>query len=158
MEKISMKVVFLKDVAGAGRKGEVKEVNDGYGRNFLVARGLAAQATDKVLAKLSNELKQKEDSQRKLEQKYLNLRGELDKRTFTVSVKVGAQNQIFGSISDKEILAKIKEKLNLELDKKQISLPKIKQVGEYTFEVKLSANILAHPRIKVINQAENGKK
>lgn len=152
-----MKVVFLKDVAGVGRKNEVKEVHDGYGRNFLIAKGLAAQATDKVLSQLANENNQKEASIKKQLEKYENLKTELEKRTFTIAVKVGANNQIFGSVSEKEVIEKIREKMNLELEKKQLMIPKIKQIGEYVFEVKFSSNIIAHPKIKVINQTEDGK-
>jgi len=151
-----MKVVFLKDVPGAGRKNEVKEVNDGYGRNFLIAKGLAMQATDKVLSKLANENAQKEASTRKLFQKYENLKSELDKRTFTIEVKAGANKHIFGSISEKDIISRVRDKLNLELEKKQIILPKIKEVGEYDIQIRLSGNIVAHPKVKVINQ-EHGK-
>ena len=143
---------------GVGRIGEVKEVNDGYGRNFLIARGLAQTATQTVVSQLVNKQKQKEDRDRKLLQKYQNLKSELDKRTFTVEVKAGDKNQIFGSVSEKDVVEKIKAKLNMELDKKQIILPRIKEIGEYQFEVKLTGQLSARPKLKVINSGENASK
>jgi|SRR5579872_2429825 len=153
-----MKVVLLKDLPGLGRKSEVKEVQDGYGRNFLIAKGFAAQATEKVLTQLNSQLKQKAEHDRKLIDKYRNIKNELDKRTFTVEARVGTSGQIFGSVSEKDLLQKISEKLNLELDKKQIDLPKIKQIGEYSFNIKLTSDIIAHPKVKVINQSDHAKK
>jgi large subunit ribosomal protein L9 len=153
-----MKVVFLKDLPGTAKKSEVKEVNDGYAKNFLIAKGFAQMANDKILSQLQNQAKQKEEHDRKLIQKYENLKAELDKRTFTIEVQAGEKNQMFGSIHEKDVLLKIKEKLNIDLDKKQIILPKIKETGEYQFEVQLASNIIAHPKIKVINKSENATK
>src|SRR5690348_7341891 len=119
-----MQVIFTKDLPGTARRGEVKEFNDGYARNFLVAKGYAVQATPQMLQKVRNEQQQQEAKKRKEQEHAQKVKADLDKRTFTIPVKVGQNNHIFGSVSEKEIAARIKEKMNLELEKSQIILPK----------------------------------
>ncbi len=145
-----MKILLLKDASGVGRKGEIKEVNDGYAKNFLIAKGFATQATEKVLQANANSQKQKEESQKKLEQRFLYLKSELDKRTFTFEVKANEKGQVFGSISEKDIISRISEKMNFEVEKSQISMPKhLKELGEYEIEVKFSGKVVAKPHIKL---------
>src|SRR5258708_7701092 len=148
-----MQVVFIKNLPGTGNKGEVKEFNDGYARNFLISKGLAVEATPQVLQKVLNEQQQQQAKARKLQEQNTRLRQDLDKRTFTIAVKVGKSSHIFGSVHEKDVIARIKHKMNLVLEKNQILLPKhIKELGEYEIQVKLSSAIIARPKIKLINQ------
>ena len=150
-----MQVVFTKDLSGTARKGDVKEFNDGYARNFLLAKGYAVQATPQMLNKIRNEQQQHEAKVRREQEQNRKLKDDLDKRTFTVKVRVGDKGQIFGSVHEKDVAARIKDKMNLELEKSEIVLPKhIKELGEYQFEIKLGAGIVAHPKIKLINEDE----
>lgn len=150
-----MQVIFTKDLPGTARKGEVKEFNDGYARNFLISKGFAVQATPQMLQKLRNEQQQHDAKMRKEQERSKHLKDDLDKRTFTIAVKVGANNHIYGSVNEKDVLAKIREKMNLELDKKQLVIPKVKELGEYKIEIKLGSGIVANPKIKLINQEIN---
>jgi large subunit ribosomal protein L9 len=148
-----MQVVFTKDLPGTARRGEVKEFNDGYARNFLVAKGFAVQATPQMLQKIKNESQQQEAKMRKEQEHAQKLKAEMDKRMFTIAVKVGKNDHIFGSVNEKDVLARIKEKMNMELEKSQISIPKhIKELGEYEIEIKLTSGITAKPKIKLVNQ------
>jgi large subunit ribosomal protein L9 len=146
-----MKVVFTKDLPGIAKKGQIKDVQDGYGKNFLIAKGFAVMATQAIVSKIQNEAKQKEISEKKNTERMQVLRNDLNKRTFTVSVKVGDKKQIFGSVNEKDVLVKIKEKVNIDLDKSQLVLPKhMKELGEYEFEIKLGGGLSAHPKLNLI--------
>ncbi len=151
-----MQVIFTKDVQGAGKKGEVKEFNDGYARNFLISKGFAVAATEQMLQKIKNESKQQEAKKQKEVDHSLKIKSDLDKRTFSLLVKVGDKGQVFGSVTEKDVLLRIKEKTNYEIEKNQIILPKhLKELGEYQIEVKLGGGIVAKPKIKLV---ENEKK
>jgi large subunit ribosomal protein L9 len=145
-----MKIIYLKDVPGSGKKGEIKEVNDGYARNFLIAKGLAALATAQIQSKVKNESTQKAEKEKRQSERLNAIKADLDKRTFTVKVKVGDKGQVFGSVHEKDLAEKVNSKTNYEIDKSQIVLPKhIKQTGEYQFEIKLATGIVATPKLKV---------
>ena len=146
-----MKVILIKDVSGVGRKGEVKDVNDGYGRNFLINKGLGQIATNELINKLRNEAKQKQEKENRLLEKTRHIKQELDKRTFAIPVRVGNKGQIFGSVHEKDIVKRIEEKMDIGFEKGQIEMPKhIKEIGEYIIEIKLGKGIIAHPKIKLI--------
>ncbi|MDB4940178.1 MAG: ribosomal protein [Candidatus Doudnabacteria bacterium] len=148
-----MQVVFIKDFPGTGRKGEVKEFNDGYARNFLVSKGYAVVANEQMLSKIRNEQNQHEAKKKKEQEYNSKIKSDMDKRTFTILVRVGDKGQIFGSVSEKEILNKIKEKTKLEIQKSQLVMPKhLKQLGEYTIEIKLGNGLTATPKIKLVDK------
>ena len=84
-----MKVLFLKDVKGQGRKGELKEVSEGYALNFLIKLGHAVAATEKVQVKEKKKLDAKAEEQEKIRAKHVALKTELEKRRFTVSQRIG---------------------------------------------------------------------
>ena len=150
-----MKVVFTKDLSGVAKKGDVREFSDGYAKNFLVAKGYAVAASDQMLAQIRNEQKQQEAKKQKDLERAKKAKHELDKRTFTLVVKVGDKGQVYGSVNEKELLSKIKDKTNLELDRHQLVMPKhLKSLGEYEVEVKLGNNLTAHPKIKLVDHAE----
>ena len=145
-----MKVIFLKDQPGGGRKGEIKEVSDGYAKNFLVAKGFAAVATPEVQAKVAKEKKEAEAKHNKEITQSQKLKIDLEKRTFTVSVKVGDKGQIFSGVHDKDIIEILKKKLNTNFDRHQIELNKpIKELGEHRVKVKLAPGIAATVKILV---------
>ncbi len=145
-----MRVVFQKELPGIAKKGEVKDFNDGYARNFLIAKGFAIQATPQLINKIQNEAKQNQEKEKREIEHAERFKADLDKRTFTIKVNVGNKNQIYGSIHEKDVITRIKEKTGRELDKGQIVLPKhLKEVGEHQFEIKLGHGIVAKPKIKL---------
>ena len=147
-----MKILFLKDAPGAGKKNEIKEVNDGYAKNFLIAKGFAVQASEQIISKVRNEQKQNEQKIAREQERANKLKNDLDKRTFSIAVKVGDKGQIFGSVSEADIAKKIFEKMNVEIERKQITIPRnIKQLGEYQIEIKLGPNMIAKPKIQLTN-------
>ncbi len=151
-----MQVVFIKELSGIAHKGEVKDFNDGYARNFLVAKGYALAITPQILQKIRNEQQQQAAKQRKELERDHKLKAELEKRIFSIAVKVGEKNQIFGSVHEKDILERIKEKTSIELEKNQIVIPKrIKELGEYAIQVKLANGITANSKIQLVALNQN---
>lgn len=136
-----MKVILLQDVKGQGKKGEVKEVNEGYARNFLIKKGLAEEATSTKL----NELNQKKSSEAFHKQEEIKamtaLAAELKGKKFALSVKVGQTGKTFGSVTAQDISDSLKV-AGYDVDKKKIVIPSpIKQVGEFEVDIKLLEGI-----------------
>ena len=147
-----MKVVLLEDVKGKGKKGDVVNVSDGYGRNFLIARGLAAEPT----AQLKNDFSGKKSSQQfKIDTETAPARenaSKLDGQTFEVSVKGGDSGKLFGSVTSKEISDFIKNRTGIEIDKKKIEVDTIKTFGSYAVTIKLYKGVSAKLNINVVKE------
>lgn len=145
-----MKIIFIKELAGTGKRGEIKDVSDGYAQNFLIAKGFARVATAEIQAKMAKESKEAETKKLKEIEKLQVLKQDLEKRVFTVKVKVGDKGQIFGSVHEKDIALSIGSKPNHPMDKNQIEIENpIKQIGEHLVKVKLGGGISANVKIKV---------
>lgn len=145
-----MKIILLKDVPGHGRKGEIKEINDGFAKNFFIAKKLGAVATTEIQAKVLKEKKEAESKKNKEIERTQKLKQDLEKRTFKLKVKVGEKGQVFSGVHEKDILKAINEDLGLELEKNQIDLPAvIKQIGQHQVRVKLSQGLNASLKIEI---------
>lgn len=139
-----MKVILQKDVKNIGQKGEVVEVAEGYGRNFLLPRGLAVEATSGNLrqvtqqqeieaAKAERELKEAEEVGAKIKDKQL-----------LVKAKVGSGGKLFGSITTQELADQLRKQFSVEIDKRKIDLKEpIKSLGTHPIVVKV------HPKVHV---------
>lgn len=146
-----MKVLLIKDVKSLGKTGEIKEVKDGYGKNFLIGKGFALQATPEVIAQY--EAKKAELAQIEAEEiaKAKELALKLDSTKLTIKHKVGANGHLIGSVTNKEISESLNEQFSIEIDKKNISLKdKIKSVGIYEVDCKLGHAIHASLKVDVI--------
>ena len=125
-----MKVILLEDVKNVGKKGDVVKVNDGYGRNVLIKKKQALEATGKNLT----DLKLKKANDEKMAAENLEAAKELGRKLeqseITVKIKVGEGGKTFGSVSSKEIAEEVKSQLGFDVDKKKIQLKDaIKVVG-----------------------------
>lgn len=147
-----MKVVLLEDVKGKGKKGDVINVSDGYGRNFLIARGLAAEPT----AQLENDFSGKKSSlQFKIDTETKAAKesaAKLEGRTFEMRVKGGESGKLFGSVTSKEIAEFIKSATDVNIDKKKIDVDTIKTFGTYPVTLKLYKGITAKVNIDVVKE------
>ena len=145
-----MKVILLTDVPKIGRKGELKEVSDGFAKNMLIRKGLAALATKETQDKVAKEEKNLTEAKQKAIKKAQEFKSELERRTFTVKVKTGDKGQIFGGVHEKDIAAAIYQKTKMELDKSNIDSHKgIKQLGEHIINIKLGQGVTAKTKINL---------
>ncbi len=145
-----MQVILLTDVPKIGRKGEMKNVSTGFGTNMLIKKGLAILSTKEAQDKVAKQVKVVEDSKLKARTKAGLQKQELEKRTFTVKVKVGDKGQIFSSIHEKDVAEAVFQKTKIQLDKNQFEpLHGIKQLGEHFVTVKLGQGITAKTKINL---------
>lgn len=148
-----MKVLLIKDVKGLGKAGEVKEVKDGYGQNFLVGKGLAQVATNEVLKKhASVERKKAEDEAKEIEElKQLSVK--LDKLKVTITKKLGNTGHLFGSVTKDEIASALLEQHGIDIDKKHINHKEaIKVTGTHDLDFKLGHGMHATIHLEVVGE------
>lgn len=145
-----MKIIYLKDQSGGGKKGQIKEVSEGFAKNFLIPKGFAAVATPEVQAKVAKEGKDAEVKKQKEAARLQGLKVDLEKKVFTVKVKVGDKGQVFGGVHEKDIAKAIADKTNYPLEKNQVELTSpVKQTGQHQVKVKLGGGISAMVKINV---------
>lgn len=144
-----MKIILLSDVKKLGKKGDVVEVAEGYGRNYLIPRSLAVEASQGKLRQL-DELKEVEkQKKKKMEEEAKEIAAKLKDIEVKVPVKVGEGGKLFGAISNKDVSDQLKKQHNIKVDKKKIDLKApIKNLGTYNVTIKLHPK--AHTEIKVV--------
>lgn len=148
-----MKVLLVKDVKGLGKAGEIKEVKDGYGKNFLIGKGFAKHATNDVIAKyLAQEKRQKEDELKELQSLKI-LAKELDTLNIIITKKLGKNNHLFGAVTKDEIADSLKNQHAIEIDKKHIiSKEHIKTIGKHNIDFKLGHGLQATLHVEVVGE------
>lgn len=148
-----MKVILTQDVENLGLKGEVVAVKAGYGRNFLIPRGLALTATPGNVARLEEETRQQA---RKLEQQREDAEAiarRLDETRIVVAAPVGEEGRLFGTITTQQIAEEL-AKLGMEVDRRRVSLEEeIRTTGEYRATVRLMRDVAGHPTIQVVPES-----
>ena len=146
-----MKVLLIKDVKTLGKAGEIKEVADGYGKNFLIGKGLALQATNEVIAKHNAEQKKlalKEEEEIKSAKE---LAEKINSTKLTIRHKAGSNDQLIGSVTNKEISEELEKQFSIMVDKKSIVVDnKLKTIGIYEVSCKLGHSVNATLKIDII--------
>jgi len=145
-----MKVLLIKDVKSLGKKGEVKEVKDGYGKNFLIGKGFARHATPEILAQHANDelivaqnLEKEVDALKKISE-------QLDRAEIIITKKLGQNGHLFGSVTKEEIARALNEQHGIKIDKKHINeKTAIKTVGEHDLDFKLGHGLHATLHVDV---------
>ncbi len=148
-----MKVLLIKDVKSLGKAGEIKDVKDGYGRNFLVAKGFAKVGTAEVIkeweieqARLKAEMEAEIKNLKEIEKNLKN-------KQIIIKRKLGANGSLFGAVTKEEIAKELKNQINYEIDKKHVEIDKaIKATGEYDVSLKLGHGI--HAQFKLLVEGE----
>ena len=142
-----MKVIFIKDLKNQGKKGEVKEVKDGYAMNFLIKNGYALIANEQNLRNLERENKNKLEEDVQKTKKANQIKSDIEKITVIFKAKTGKEDQLFGSISSKQIEKELLNK-GYEIDKKSIIIKEpITSLGFHNVEIELYKKIKAKLKV-----------
>lgn len=146
-----MKVILKQDVKGLGQKGQVIDVREGYARNYLIPRGLVAEASKSNLKAIEQEKSLKEQKEARQREEAQRLAAQLEKNGVTIRTKVGDSGRLFGSVTSTDIAEAIKAVIGSEIDKRKVDLAEpIKSVGTYVVPVKLYHDIQANLKVDVV--------
>jgi len=152
-----MKVVFLEDVPDVAQAGEIKEVADGYARNFLIPKKLAVLADAKVMHLVEAQLKKKARLQAEIEAEMRELAQQLEGREVIFKARAGAKGRLYGSITNADIAEELEKSAGVVVDKRKIELDEpIHEVGSYEIAIRLTKDII--PKIKLNVVPEEKKK
>ncbi|MEZ5135519.1 MAG: 50S ribosomal protein L9 [Acidimicrobiales bacterium] len=139
------------DVAGVGKKGDIVEVADGFGRNYLVPRGLALKATPGVEAQAESMRRSRDQKDAQDRSAAEDIAKVLVPLTITVPAKAGAEGKLFGSVTTAEIAQAVADQARVDLDRKTIEVPEaIKTTGEHMVSVKLHADVQFQFKLDVV--------
>mgnify|MGYP006356999771 FL=1 len=145
-----MKVILLKDVKGTGKKNEVKEVSDGYARNFLLPKKLAVPADNTNMKELNEKNKSKENKAQKEYEAAVELGKRMEELNVVIYAKAGDGGRLFGSITSKDIAEQIKKQHNIEVDKRKITLDEpIRVLGSRFVDIKIHQKVTTRLRVDV---------
>lgn len=143
-----MKVIFIQDVTNVGRAGEVKEVTNGYGRNYLIPKNLAVMAKADSINTIEAKIKVHARHQAESEAELTKLGGKLEGQEIILEARSGGKERLYGSITTADIAEKLEETTGLAIDKRKIEIEEsIRQIGSYEVTIRLTKDIV--PKIKV---------
>ena len=145
-----MTVILKQDVKGSGKKGDIINVSDGYAKNFLLKRNLAVLATDGQLKELDVQKQSDQFHHQEKVKETQILASKIDGQKIEIVAKAGENGKIFGSVTTKEIVSKLKQDFGIEVDKRKILLTQtIKNYGSYNVAVKFMTDIVAQITVVV---------
>lgn len=147
-----MKVLLLKDVYKLGRAGDVKKVADGYGRNFLIPQGFALLATPGAMKQADQIRKKAVERRAVLNNEMSGVAGMVEGLVLTFASKAGETGKLYGSITNQMIADAINEKIGTTIDRRQIEIQPIRNLGEHKAVVRLTVDLV--PSIKIIVHRE----
>lgn len=149
-----MKIILKEDVDKLGKCGEVKEVKEGYARNFLLPRNLAVVANPANLSSIEEIKRQKTSREEKLQKEAEKLRDKLEQISCTAEVLVGEEDKVFGSVTSADIVKLLRDK-GFVVDKRAVMLEEpLKALGVYTVPVKIHPEVTANLKVWVVKQAK----
>jgi len=146
-----MEVILKQDIANLGHTNDIVTVKNGYGRNYLIPKGMAIQATESAKKMHAENLKQRAHKEEKIKNEALEAAKKLEKVTLTIGAKASSTGKIFGSVNNIQIAEALKEK-GYEIDRKNINIPEdqIKEVGKYNAKIKLHKEVSVEIEFEVI--------
>jgi large subunit ribosomal protein L9 len=149
-----VKVILNKDVKDLGKAGALVDVTEGYARNFLFPRQLAAEATPAALKQLEERKKAEQRREERLKAQAQDTAKQLEAAKIVVRHKAGEMGRLYGTITHKELAQAIQQQTGLEVDKRKIDLPEhIKTLGSHPFVVKLHPTVVAKMSVTVQEEA-----
>lgn len=148
-----MKVILVQDVKALGKKGDTKEVSDGYARNFLLPRGLAIEATQVNVKKLEFEKKTEQDRKDQEEAEARQIAATINGMQVVIKVKSGEGGRLFGSITAKDVAEAIQKYSGMEVDKRKLELSEtIKALGNYPVNLHLYPGVTATITARIVEE------
>ncbi len=147
-----MKVIFLQDVKGQGKKGEIKDLSEGYVRNFLLPKKLVKEATDSNVKTLDA---QKRSEDKRKEQEKLDaqeLGKKLEELTVKVAGKAGEGGRLFGAISSKQVAQALEDQFKIKVDKRKLEMDAIRALGVTQIKVKLHNEVTVTLKVHVVEE------
>ena len=148
-----MKVLLIKDVKSLGKKGEIKEVKDGYGRNFLIKKGFALHATNEVIKKYEADQRRKAKEEADEKKRLNDIAKKLSTLKLVVKRKLGANGSLFGAVTKEEISNELKKQYVIEIDKKSIEIENaIKTTGIFEISIKLGHGIHGTLNVEIVGE------
>jgi large subunit ribosomal protein L9 len=159
-----MKVIFIQNVSNLGNFGDIKEVADGYARNFLIPKKYVLPYNEKNI-KYVEQIKKNLEGKYQREQDYITeVKHNLEKSSITVSVNTGKDNKIYGSVTKEDIVEAIEQQIGYKIDKHSIKLDQpIKEIGVFSVDITLSSKMfpeittVAHTKIWVVGKEKNNE-
>jgi large subunit ribosomal protein L9 len=150
-----MKIILLQDVDGLGKAGDLKDVADGYARNYLLRRHLAAGATPTLLANHKQHIAAQQRRVEKLSDEHRQLAERLAQVTLTFKARVGRQGRLYGSITSQDIAAGLRSAEGLTVDRRSIELSSpIRALGNYPISIKIAPKLEPKITVNVVDEAE----
>lgn len=150
-----MKVIFLEDVKGKGKKGEVKNVADGYAQNYLIKNGLAKEATNSSVSALQGQKKAEDKKAQEQLDEANKLKAflEAEETVITVKAKSGEDGRLFGSVTSKQVADQLNKQYKVKLDKRKIDLKEpIRTLGFVKLEVRLHLKVTATLTVHIVGE------
>ncbi len=151
-----MKIILLQDVEGLGKAGDLKEVSNGYARNYLVPRRLAAAATPGLIANRAQRVASEQRRLEKLAEQNRQQAERLNTVTLTFRARVGTQGRLYGSITSQDIASALREVENITIDRRSIELADpIRSPGTFTIPVRIASGLESKITVNVVDEAAN---
>lgn len=147
-----MRVIFQEDVKGVAKRGDVKEVKDGYARNYLIPKGYAVQATPGRERQLNDQRQRQALREQREREEMTELADTLANQVIVVKAKVGDSDRLFGTVTNGDIAEALRN-LGHAVDRKKISVEPIKHLGQYEATLHLFRGVSTRIMVKV--EAEN---
>ncbi len=149
-----MDIILLQDMDKVGEKHDIVKVKDGYGRNFLIPKGMAVVANDSNRRKYASIVRALDKRETARLGEYKTLAAQLDGKTVTITAKAGSSGKLFGSVDAGQIAAAIKSQLGVEIERKKVVIEPLKELGTHVAAVNLHKEVSAQLTVEVVAQEE----
>lgn len=151
-----MRVILLQDVDGLGKAGDLKDVANGYARNYLLPRQLAAGATPSLIANRQQRIAAEQRKLEKLNELNSQQAERLNQVTLTFRARVGSQGRLYGSITSQDIAAGLREAEGIVIDRRTIDMPEpIRTTGTFTVPIKIAPKLQSKITVNVVDESAN---
>jgi large subunit ribosomal protein L9 len=145
-----VKVILVQDVNKVGYKGDLVEVSEGYGRNFLLKKKLAVEGTPGKVKEWEEQQKAKESREARQHANAVEIKKKIGGKMVTVRMSSGDEGRLFGSVTGQQVALALCQQLSVDVDKKEIKLDEqIKRLGRYPFKVRLASGVEAEMTLSV---------